>query len=258
MPSDSEQYLSKKAFFDSLLTIYGRKPVLEALQNHDLSFHKIHLSDSNKSDGIIAEILSAANKKGVAIEYHDRKSLSRISRNSKQDQGIAADILLPNYLTIDQFLDKINKPEYRLIALDRITNPQNLGMIIRSVSAGYIDGLIIPEKGCAAITPLVIKASAGSVFNAPLIRCKDLPNALDKLSGNNTDICTMSSHADKSLFDYQPKGNCIFILGNETEGVASALEKLSNRQLKIPMNNNIESLNVAITAAIISFQMPNG
>lgn len=256
MPSDSEEYLSKKAFFDSLLTIYGRKPVLEALQDDGLSFHKIHLADSNKSGGIIGEILSAADQKGVAIEYHDRKSLSRISRNSKQDQGVAADIFLPNFLTIDQFLEKNNKAQYRLIALDSITNPQNLGMIIRSVCAGYVDGLIIPEKGCAAITPLVIKASAGSVFKAPLIRCKDLASALNKLSGEHTDICTMSSHADQSLFDYQPKGNCIFILGNETEGVSKTVVQQSNRQLRIPMNNHVESLNVAITAALIAFQGP--
>jgi 23S rRNA (guanosine2251-2'-O)-methyltransferase len=257
MPQDSDQYRDKKAFFDSLLTIFGRKPVLEALQDSQLDFYKIHLADSNKPGGIINEITELAKRRQIEVVYHDRKALSRISRNSKQDQGVAADIQLNNYQTVEQFLAKrkeqADKP-YRLIALDSITNPQNLGMIIRSACAGYIDGLIVPQKGCAAISPLVIKASAGTLFKAPLIFCNTLQEALKKLSSQHTEICTLSSHAKQSLFDYQPQGNSIFILGNETEGVSQAVLNQSDQQLKIPMNNGVESLNVAITAAIIAFQ----
>ncbi len=255
MQDDSAQYQQKKRFFDSLLTIYGRKPVLEALQNPQLDIYKLHLADSNKRSGIIADIIASAEQRNIAIAYHERKALSRISRNGKQDQGVAADIALTNYQTTEQFLAKRDRSQpFRLIALDSVTNPQNLGMIIRSVAAGYIDGLIVPQQGCAPLSPLVIKASAGTLFKAPIIYSKTLPAALDSLAGDDTEVCILSSHAKQSLFDYRPAGNCIFILGNETEGVSPAIIKQANQQLAIPMNNGVESLNVAITAALIAFQ----
>jgi 23S rRNA (guanosine2251-2'-O)-methyltransferase len=255
MTTDTEQYRKKKAFFDSLLTIFGRKPVLEALQDPGLSFYKLHLADSNKTQGIVSDIIALAEQRGITIEWHDRKALSRISRNSKQDQGVAADIQLNNYSTVDAFIENHNQEKpYRLLALDSITNPQNLGMIIRSACAGYIDGLIIPQKGCAALNALVIKASAGTLFKARIIYSPTLKDALQQLAGDDTEICTLSSHAKQSLFEYQPSGNSIFVLGNETEGVSDTVVKMSDKTLSIPMNNGVESLNVAITAALIAFQ----
>lgn len=250
---DSEQYKKKQQFFKSLLTIYGRKPILEALENKELNFFRLHLADSNKPQGIIAEIISLAEQRGIEIQYHDKKALSRISKNAKQDQGVAADIQLKQYISIAQFVAN-NEQNCTLIALDRITNPQNLGMIIRSVCAGNIDGLILPQRGCAALSPLVIKASTGTVFKTPLIYSDTIENALEELHSHGATICTLSSHATTSLFDYKPKGTTVYVLGNETEGVSHEVAKLSNHQLAIPMNNQVESLNVAITAALIAFK----
>ncbi|WP_019530198.1 TrmH family RNA methyltransferase [Dasania marina] len=252
-PQDSEQYKKKQQFFKSLLTIYGRKPILEALQNPQLEFFKLHLADSNKPQGIIAEILQLAEQREIEVQYHDKKALSRISKNAKQDQGIAADIKLKQYLSVEQFLASNNK-DATLIALDRITNPQNLGMIIRSVCAGYVDGLILPQKGCAALSPLVIKASTGTVFKTPLLYSESIEQALQLLSDNGATICTLSSHAKTSLFDYQAKGVTVYVLGNETDGVSQQVAQLSDHQLTIPMSNDVESLNVAITAALIAFK----
>lgn len=250
---DSEQYKQKQAFFKSLLTIFGRKPVLEALQDHSLSFYKLHLADSNKPQGIIAEIIAAAESRGIDIEYHDKKALSRISKNAKQDQGVAADISLKSHQSIDTFIANNNNDNTKIIALDRITNPQNLGMIIRSVCAGNIDGLLLPQKGCAALSPMVIKASTGTLFKTPIIHCNTIEQGLNKLKESGAQICTLSSHAKQSLFSHQHSGTTVYVLGNETEGVSKAVQKLSDQLLSIPMNNNVESLNVAITAALIAF-----
>jgi 23S rRNA (guanosine2251-2'-O)-methyltransferase len=127
-------------------------------------------------------------------------------------------------------------------------------MIIRSVCAGNIDGLIIPRKGCAALSPLVIKASVGTVFKAPLLHCETLAQGLGALRDRGVTICTLSSHAKQSLFEYQPQQSVVYILGNETEGVSEEVQKLSDQQLSIPMNNGVESLNVAVTAALIAFK----
>ena len=126
-------------------------------------------------------------------------------------------------------------------------------MIIRSASAGNIDGIVIPRKGCAALSPLVIKASVGTLFKARLLHCDNLKQGLEQLKQNNTAVCTLSSHAQQSLFDYQPTQSVVYVLGNETEGVSDDISKLSDQQLLIPMNNGVESLNVAVTAALIAF-----
>ena len=256
--TDSEHYQQKKGFFDSLLTIYGRKPVLEALQDKSMNLYRLHLASSNKTAGIISDIISLAESRGVEIQWNDRKSLSRISRNSKQDQGVAADIEIEQHQSLRHYLQQqTGEHRLNLIALDNITNPQNLGMIIRSVCAGTIDGLIIPRKGCAALSPLVIKASVGTLFKAPLLHCESLPEGLADLREHGVTLCTLSSHAKQSLFEYQPKKSVVYILGNETEGVSKEVAKLSDQQLSIPMNNGVESLNVAITAALIAFKEGN-
>lgn len=254
MPQDRPEYKKKKAFFDQMLTIFGRKPVLEALQDSSLPIYKLHLADSNKRAGIIDEMVALAEKRGITIEYHSKQALSRISRNAKQDQGVAADIQLSNYQSIDNFLAQrdANKP-FSLIAVDRVTNPQNLGMIIRSVCAGYVDGLLIPKQGCAALSPLVIKASAGTLFKAQISYCNTLLEGLREAKQQGAKICTLSSHASTSLFEQENIGSVIYVLGNETDGVSREISALSDMQLSIPMNNQVESLNVAVTAALIAF-----
>lgn len=250
---DSQQYRDRKTFFKQLLTIYGRKPVLEALQDPQLAVYKIHLADSNKPQGIIKEIITAAENRDIEIEYHDKKSLSRISKNGKQDQGVAADIKLRQNFSVSEYIQRQGIKQQRFIVLDRITNPQNLGMIIRSTTAGNIDGLVIPEKGCASLSPLVVKASTGTLFRAPLLHCSSIEEGLNELQRHGVSICTLSSHAKDSLFDYRATGAIAYVLGNETEGVSQEVAACSDIALKIPMNNEVESLNVAITAALIAF-----
>lgn len=253
---DSEQYIEKKAFFRSLLTIYGRKPVLEALQANEVKPVKLHLAQTNKESEIIRDIVQLAQTKNAEVIYHTRQALARISRNSKQDQGVCVDIQCPNYLTDDQFIAKNKNTPFELIALDGITNPQNLGMIIRSATAGFIDGIILPEKGCAQIDPLVIKASAGSVFKAPIIRCENLKKTLEKLkTDSNSKVISLSLNTAMELNHINSISESkVYVLGNETSGVSQNIEQLCDLSVKIPMNNNVESLNVAVTAALLSFR----
>ena len=144
-------------------------------------------------------------------------------------------------------------PRQRLLALDGITNPQNLGMIVRSAAAGNIDGLIWARKGNAAPGPLVIKASVGTLYRAPVLSCVDLPDALASCREHGMDVCTLEAGASVSLFDYRPQGHSVFVLGNETSGVSRAAAAHASMGLSIPMNNAVESLNVAVTASLIAY-----
>lgn len=254
MTSGGDSYQQKKAFYDRVLTIYGRKPALEALRDPSLECHALHLAHSNREGGIIGELLAAAGERGVEVRRHSREELSRISKNGKQDQGVALDIVCSAFQSLEDYLGGIEgKYEQRLLALDGITNPQNLGMIVRSAAAGQIDGIIWSRKGNAAPGPLVIKASAGTLYRAPVLSCPSLPAALRQCAGAGFEICTLAADAEQTLFEHRPRGHCVYVLGNETSGVSPEVEALSDRGLAIPMNNGVESLNVAVTASLIAF-----
>ncbi|MBD3823576.1 MAG: RNA methyltransferase [Epsilonproteobacteria bacterium] len=245
---DSQEYLAKKAALQKIITLYGRNVVVEVLEDESIEIAKIHMADSNKTDGNIATILSHAKKRGIEVLYHSKAALSRISKNAKQDQGVAIDIKAPSYQNAEEIL---KLKSYNLIALDGIHNPQNLGMIIRSCAAGKVDGIILPKKSSAKISPLVIKASAGTLFKLPIFYCDSLESILQKLQ--DTKIYRLSSHAKKSLYEIALTKRSIFVLGNESEGVSPEVEKLCNESLIIPMQRGVESLNVAVTASLIAF-----
>jgi len=251
---DSPDYAAKKAFYSRVLTVYGRKPVLETLLDSTLQVHAVHLADSNKPAGILTEIENRARERDVSLNYHNRAALARISKNGKQDQGVAVDVVCPAFSDLATFLEnRDGNRHYRLLALDGITNPQNLGMIVRSAAAGDIDGIILPRQGNAALGPLVIKASAGTLYRAPIINCEQLPSALKSCAEKGAQICVLDAEAPVSLFEHRAGPFCVYVLGNETEGVSSACRGLADTPLAIPMRNGVESLNVAVTASLIAF-----
>lgn len=247
--NDSPEYLEKKRFFDSLITLYGRNVAIEVLRDDDVQVHKLHLSKSNRSDETIDEILALAEMRGVEIKYHTKESLSRISKNSAQDQGVAIDVVSRNYRSASRIETDL-PGDFRLLALDGINNPQNLGMIVRSAAASRIDGIVLPRRNSTKLSPLVMKASAGTLFKIPIYYCEDLSEILGL---KNTAIITLSSHAPDDIHSLVIPNRAVFVLGNESEGVSEAVTKASTHSVSIPMHRGVESLNVAVTAGIVSF-----
>jgi len=248
---DSAEYLAKKAFFDKVLTIYGRNAVMEALEDEAVSIHKLHLSKSNKDAEILENMKAISSKRNIEVKYHDKQSLSRISKNAKQDQGVALDIVLEHFGNEEEFIS--NNINYRIIALDGVTNPQNLGMIIRSCAAGNVDAILLPTKGAAQISPLVIKASVGTLFKMPIIKTTNLKKTLESFKKEGADVYTLSSHAKTSYKAQNYSNKTIFVLGNESEGVSNAVEAVCTESITIPMQRGVESLNVAVTASLLAF-----
>jgi 23S rRNA (guanosine2251-2'-O)-methyltransferase len=236
-----------------MLTVYGRKSVLEALRDLDLDCHALHLADSNRDSGIVRDMLALAEDRRIPVKRHSREALSRISRNGRQDQGVAADIVCPAFSDLSDYLNSSADGGRRLLALDGITNPQNAGMIIRSAVAAGVDGVVYPDKGTAALGPLVIKASVGTVFSAPLLRCERLLPALEACRDEGFGIYYLDSNATASLFDHRPEKDLVYVLGGETDGVSTGVQKIANGGLSIPMSNGVESLNVAVSAALVAY-----
>jgi 23S rRNA (guanosine2251-2'-O)-methyltransferase len=241
-----------KAKPDNSLTIFGRNPVQEALESSDIKVLRVHFADSNKPGDAIRKIERLAQQHAVDMRYHSKLELSRISRNGKQDQGVAADIYCPTLQPWEALKDI--KPSGRLLAVDRINNPQNLGMIIRSACAGGMDGLLLPtEPGNTRLSPLVIKASTGTVFKFPIYQCNKLATTLVELQSYGYEVCSLQGDGEQSLLDKHRRKPTIYVLGNESDGVSSEVEKLADQRLSIPMHNGVESLNVAVAAALIAF-----
>ena len=245
---DSQEYKKKKSFFNGVITLYGRNVVLEMLQDENIEVHKLHLSNSNQIDNTIKLINSLAKSRKVSVVMHDKNALARISKNSKQDQGVAIDIIAKTYQSADE-IKKLS--EFKLIALDGIQNPQNLGMIIRSCAAGFVDGIILPKKSSAKLSPLVVKASAGTLFKLPIYYCNSLDDILPELK--DTKIYALDANASTDIYSISASQKSIFVLGNESEGISSEVRKLCNDSISIPMNRGVESLNVAVTASLIAF-----
>ena len=243
----------RSVLFQKLLTIYGRKPVLEALEDPNLQIYRLHLAESNRPSKELRRMMELAESRGVEIRTHEKKALSRISKNGRQDQGVALDIVLENLVDPEAFLQ--NRASFRIIALDRVTNPQNVGMIIRSCAAGAIDALLIAGKGNAPlVSPLTVKASAGTLFKLPIIRSNDsLLKSLRRFQEAGSRIYTLDSHAELSFRQTKFADRSIFVLGNESEGVSPEIAALSDAAISIPMNRGVESLNVAVTAALLAF-----
>jgi len=251
LKKDSAEYLAKKAFFDKVLTIYGRNAVMEAIEDEAVTIHKLHLSKSNKDASVLEQMKSIAKKREIEVAYHDKQSLSRISKNAKQDQGVALDIVLEHFGNAEDFI--LKNINYRIIALDGVTNPQNLGMIIRSCAAGNVDAILLPTKGAAQISPLVIKASAGTLFKMPIIKTTNLKKTLESFKKEGANLYTLSSHASQSYKKQVYSDKTIFVLGNESDGVSKPVETLCNESIAIPMQRGVESLNVAVTASLLAF-----
>ena len=250
--NDSDTYQKKKAFFDRMITLYGRNVVEEVLDDETVEVHALHLAESNRREGVIERITSKAAARAVPVKYHSKAALSRISKNAKQDQGVAIDILAPTYRSAEH-LREAPMQKGRLLALDGIHNPQNLGMIIRSAAAGNIEGILLPKQGSAKLSPLVMKASAGTLFKIPIYYCDTLQAILPELGKAGWRIFGLSSHAAETIHTALLPGKTVFVLGNESEGVSREVAALCDREIAIPMRRGVESLNVAVTAALLAF-----
>lgn len=247
------EYRQRRAHFDSLLTLFGRKPVLEALRSAEVQPVRLHLANSNRDSVELREMRAIARRRHVEIVEHSRRELSRISKNGKQDQGVAADIEAPCYLPIERLLeDRAGSRE--LLAVDAVTNPQNLGMIVRTVAASPMHGLIIPRRGCARIDGLVIKASAGTLFKCRIYHCDRLVSALAEVREAGYRIVGLDSRGDLSIKTVPNDHAMVFVLGNETSGISAEVNTLCEQNVRIPLANGVDSLNVSVAAALVAFR----
>lgn len=251
---DGNDYARRREQFRRMLTVYGRKPALEAMRDPDLDCRTLHLASSNREDALLGELRTLAARRGMEIREHNRAELSRISRNGKQDQGVALDVQCPGFQSLEAYLGNLEPgSRTRLLAFDGVTNPQNMGMSLRSARGAGVNGILYADHGNPALGPLVIKASAGTVYAAPLLRCERIANAARACLDAGFTLYTLEATARQSLFETAFAERSLFILGGETDGISPATRALEHTPLYIPMAEGVESLNVAVSAALVSY-----
>jgi 23S rRNA (guanosine2251-2'-O)-methyltransferase len=238
---------------DRFVTVYGRKPVLEALGDPDLRVDKVVLADSARGPAA-REIMDAAARRGVAVHRATAHRVKVLAGNGKQDQGVLADVVAPRMRRLEDALASQRRPG-SLLLLDGITTPANVGMILRTATAAGVDGIVVPRRGVAGIDPLVVKASAGVAFHAPMLRCATAGEAAGALRAAGYPLYGLDAGARRSLFTADLPDRVAFVLGGETIGISEEVRPHVNRWVSIPMHGGVESLNVASAAAVLCFEL---
>jgi len=237
------------------LTVFGRNPVLEALNDDSLTVANVFVA-SDVSRPILRQVEASASRRGLSVQVVTRDKVTRVSGTGKQHQGIAADIETPNKASLDQWLGAIDRvPSVACALLDGITTPANVGMIIRSAVAGGVDGVVVPTKGVADLGPLTIKASAGLAFRAPLVRVRTAAEAAQTLTDNGFSLVELDSEGEVDLWDAEFSDRTALVLGGEHAGISDEVKPLVTSSVRIPMADGVESLNVAAAAAVVFFEL---
>jgi 23S rRNA (guanosine2251-2'-O)-methyltransferase len=175
------------------------------------------------------------------------ENVTRISGNGRHDQGVVADVEAPGLRELD---DEVPGGRLALLVLDGVTNPANVGMVIRTATGAGLDGVVLPRAGSPDIGPLVVKASAGIAFRATVYRSPTAAAAVARLRGAGVEVIGLRADGEP-LFDADLPERAAYVLGNETDGVSVDVD----RWVSIPMANGVESLNVAVAAGVVSFEL---
>ncbi|HEY8456611.1 MAG TPA: RNA methyltransferase, partial [Actinopolymorphaceae bacterium] len=142
-----------------------------------------------------------------------------------------------------------------VLVLDGIKTPANVGMILRTATAAGLGGVVVPHRGVADLDPLVVKASAGVAFRAPVLRCGTAEEAVERLVEAGYEVVGLAADAKETIFETRVEPPVAFVLGSETEGVTDPVRPFVARWASIPMPGDVESLNVACAAAVVSFEI---
>ncbi|QJY46752.1 TrmH family RNA methyltransferase [Pseudonocardia broussonetiae] len=239
---------------DTFITVYGRKPVQEALDDADLRVDKVIVAEGLRGEPVRA-ILDAARSRGVPVQRATAHRVKVLAGNGRHDQGVLADVVAPRMAPVGEFLDALAPgAPAAVLVLDRVTNPANVGMILRSATAAGLDGVLLPRRGVPAIDPLVVKASAGVAFRAPVLRSGTVEEGCEALREAGFTLYGLDA-GGSSLLDAELPPRVALVLGNETDGLSDTVAPLLDGVLAIPMHGGVESLGVASAGAVASFEL---
>lgn len=231
----------------------GRNAVTEALKA-GRTVDKVFIA-SGDTDSTLRYIASLAKKAGAVVTYCDRRKLDTMSQTGAH-QGVIAMFAAREYCTVQDILQTAqDRGEAPLIVIcDEITDPHNLGAILRTAECVGAHGVIIPKRRSSGLTAVVAKASAGALEYMPVARVSNLTAAINILKENGVWIYGTAADAAESLYKTDLTGAVAMVIGSEGAGMGRLVSEACDFMVSIPMKGHINSLNASNAAAILLYE----
>jgi len=235
--------------------IFGIRPIIEAIKAgpDKFSIEKIFLHSSLNSE-LLGELKKQIKENDIPFQYVPIEKLNRIT--GKNHQGVIAFVSPISYQNIENIIPALYEQSVvpLILILDKITDVRNFGAIVRTAECAGVNAIIIPSNGSAQINEDAVKTSAGALFRVPICRSDNLKRSIDFLKESGLQIIACTEKADTNYYKKDFKIPVAIILGSEEGGISSEYLKLSDSRVKIPLQGEIESLNVSVACGIILFE----
>ena len=250
---DNHQEFTTKRNFDDW--IWGKHSVYEALSS-DRAINRIWCTSEIFSSDKFYILLKDLKAKGVLIEEVSWNRLSQLTYGASH-QGVALQLAYSKTISLEQLIDssKHNCANPIILALDGITDPHNVGAIIRSAEAFDCKGIIIPQRRSAGLTGTVAKVAAGALEHLQVSRVVNLNRALEELKKNGFLVVGLSGDGQLSISNFLEKAPLVVIVGSEDKGISLLTQKKCDYLLSIPLKGKTSSLNASVAAAISIFHL---
>lgn len=233
--------------------IEGRNAVTEALRAK-VGIDKIFIV-KDSTDKSLGHIASTARERGIVVVDADKRKLDSMSRTHSH-QGVIALAEVREYASVEDILkvaEERNEKPFLLIC-DELTDPQNLGAVIRTADASGCHGVIIPKRRSASLTAIVAKVSAGAVAHVPVARVTNITSTIKMLQDSGVWVYGAAMEGKTSLYEADLKGACAIVIGNEGEGLGRLVSESCDFLVNIPMCGKINSLNASAAAAVFLYE----
>ena len=233
--------------------IVGKHPVIEALKNPQRKVIRLFLTEESKKN--IHRSSPERNLiKDVKVFFKTKKELDKYCKNEQiLHQGYVAEVERLEEKNLKEFIK--NKENITLACLDGVTDPRNIGSVIRSAASFSIDGIIVKERLFPENSKSMYKASSGSIEHTNIFKVANINSTLKFLREKNFWIYGFSSEGNKDFTKYDWKGNNVLLFGSEGHGLKEKTSKYIDFPVKIKINDKIESLNISNSATIVFFHI---
>ena len=231
--------------------IVGKHTVLEALKNPKRKIERVFLTeDAQKKLNRENQNLNLFKK--INVFFKSKKELDNLcGRDETAHQGLVAEVEQLEEITLKEFVINNENTNINLIALNEVTDPRNLGAIIRSAVAFKIDGIIVKERSYPSKSKLLYKSASGGTEHIKIFQVSNLNTSLKFLKTKDFWVSAFDNKANKDFTKNNWKGKNVLLFGSEGFGIKPKILESSDFKFKVNINNNIESLNIANTVSIV-------
>lgn len=238
----------------SNILLYGRHPVVAAINNPKRQINTIYVTQDNFSE--IKSLCMTAKRGTTLIKTVDRKEIEKLLPAGSVHQGLVAAVKELDGYTLDDVCDMAQQfDSCHVLILDQVTDPQNIGAIIRSCVAFDTLALIVQDKNSPTESGTIAKASAGMIEHLPIIRVTNLSRAAETLKKAGFWVIGMDGYAKTSIEQINKNGKTAIIMGSEGKGMRRLVEETCDDTVRLPISPKVESLNVATAAAITLYEL---